>query len=286
MAEKMDCSESSVKLEVPPASAGALCPVSLDPLDLFEGLPDFQDSPLGASVSAPSVAPVAGPSGSAPSVAGAPAPKPKGRIFACSACPRAFGERKRLRAHWETAHAASFDGYRCPHAGCTRAFHKEHRQHLKIHLKSGHAYSSEQVAQVLSQLTVTRVANERSDGRASQVALPADLVQPSGPRTPAKKRKAAAENRPAKAARFAVGQDVLRQVVDTMNRVHKTSTTHYDEEQAAWKQREQSLNKRIRELEAEVASLKRANQSSKRSYKNTPKRPSCPKNAPNVPLPH
>ena len=68
----------------------------------------------------------------------------------------------------------------------------------------------------LGRLTVIMVSNDNSDGnnsddRASQIALPANKIQPSGPgiRTPAKKSKSSAENKPTKAARFAVGQDVL-----------------------------------------------------------------------------
>lgn len=305
MAEKMDCVDDYIKLE----DAEAPCTLNLDPLDLIEGLPDLEVVPTGThqvlALPGPPgpAASVAGPSGhAAPAVAGAPAPKKRVRSLSCSACPRAFGERKRLRAHWETAHAVSFVGFRCPHAGCCRAFHKDHRQHFKIHLKSGHAYSPEQVSEVFTTIRTETVPNDHSDGKATHVAPPVDLVTPPGAhhtpaRTPAKKRASESRenNRPSKAPRFAVGQDVLREVVKTMDRAQRSSATQQDEERTSWKKVFATQQQRIRDLEAEVASLKAQlkpagpvptrSQSATSRPRNVPSHPrngpSRPKNGPN-----
>lgn len=239
MAEKMDFTES-VKEETP------LC---LDPLDLLdvplEVLPEGPPGPDGL---------VTGPSGQPPSAAaGAPAPKPKS--FSCTACPRVFGEKKRLKAHWETAHAVSFEGFECPHAGCTRAFHREHRQHLKIHLKAGHGYSSEDIAKVMPQLTLKLQVNAKSDGKAAQVVIPACLAPPQ--RTPAQKRRAPppAGGRPFKAPGYAVGERVMREVVQSMTLQSKNSVNQQDHERAAWKATVATLQSRISDLVAQVSSL-------------------------------
>ena len=99
----------------------------------------------------------------------------KRKGFLCTACPRAFGDVRRLFAHWESAHCHSYMGYTCP--TCLHPFHKEHHNLMKQHLKHSHGIPAEEYSRVLSQLRVEVVTCTQSDGKAEIVCAPKAIVR-------------------------------------------------------------------------------------------------------------
>ena len=254
-----------IKSEEQPTFVGPSMPNLIDdPLDLFSELVNDGMEGPAAPAAVPSVTDKPGPSGiaiqplmSGPPGPSAPAPeakpKAKSKTFACTACPRAFGEKKRLRIHWECAHAPSHLGFECPHSGCPRTFHKDSRSSLRIHLKKGHDYTPDQINLILPSLSVKVVTGAQSDGRASQVAAPAALCPPKVPQSSTnpkssraqKKRKAPESSPIPPQAQLAIGQDVLASMLQSQK-----------EERASWSSTEEMLTQRIQQLETEVARLR------------------------------
>ena len=82
--------------------------------------------------------------------------------FVCSLCNRAFRAKRNLKAHVETTHAPSFEGYECPKDGCPRTFHPVHRGLMKAHLKAGHGCTVGEVKMLVENAQRTVVVNSSS----------------------------------------------------------------------------------------------------------------------------
>jgi hypothetical protein len=104
-----------------------------------------------------------------------PARQPKQKPFVCTACPRAFGERRRLLAHWESSHDTSYMGFTCPEAGCKKTFHQVHVNMLKIHLRKDHKKKNEALAQLLIDRKPRLIQCQNSDRKALTVSAPQDI---------------------------------------------------------------------------------------------------------------
>jgi hypothetical protein len=95
----------------------------------------------------------------------------KTKAFGCTACPRAFCEKRRLLAHWESAHSDTYLGYTCKSSGCGRTFHALHGNMYKQHLKN-HQHSREDIAQAMLKTQLGKVVCSQTDRKASTVAPP------------------------------------------------------------------------------------------------------------------
>lgn len=157
-----------------------------EPLPSLEGTSGGQEAPVpeeAAKVS-PAATGATAPQEPSSNAAGTGEPDAE-RPLKCTACPMAFSKVKRLRIHWEGAHAASFDAYRCPVTGCARAFHKAHKLELRVHLRHVHLYGDKELEGVKPLLKLQTVVS--AEGPAT-VAPPACLAETGPQQAPKKKR--------------------------------------------------------------------------------------------------
>lgn len=130
----------------------------------------------------------------------------------CTACPLAFNRRRRLRAHWESHHAASHEAYRCPKAGCVRTFHKAFRLEMQRHLRQVHRCGDEELKRLKGELKLETVVS--ANGPASE-APPACLAEPSP--QPTTKPKAKKEKRKSRPSPLCVQVPAEDRALQTMN---------------------------------------------------------------------
>lgn len=74
--------------------------------------------------------------------------KPQGQqqqTLACTACPRVFAARRRLKAHWDTQHGDFLLGYPCPLEGFSWRFHFLHKGLMRSDHCTGYQRASEDV---------------------------------------------------------------------------------------------------------------------------------------------
>ena len=203
----------------------------------------------------------------------APAPRRK-KKFLCTVCPRVFGDKRKLRCHWESDHEVSYKGFRCPEEGCGAPFHPRNQNLLRTHLRGTHKWSGDAVRSlVIRKLPLVSIVNRSAPqgprpaclrrkpaARSSRDPMPRPSgirAQPdSNARGPQRDSSGLpAGSHPSEAVRSTV--DAIQRVATTWADLYRETQRQHAEERRQWQEAQSALQAQIEQLKSELQGLRK-----------------------------